>query len=103
VVMTLVSVSVLVAGFVVVGRFYYYGGWYRLFWGFYWGPYWGPAYGYYFNFGEIKLDTKVKDVQVFINGAYVGTTYENKTMHLCFGSYNIEIWEVGQTHFNQKV
>jgi len=100
-VMTLAPISAPAAGFVVVGRPYYYGGFYRPFWG----PYWGPAYGgyYYPNSGEIKLDTKVRDAQVFINGAYAGTTHENKTMHLRPGSYNIEIREAGQTHFNQKV
>ena len=56
-------------------------------------------YGYYAypNSGEIKLDTKVKDAAVFINGAYAGTTHENKSMHLRPGSYNIEIREAGQT------
>jgi hypothetical protein len=99
--MTLAPISASAAGFVVVGRPYYYGGFYRP----YWGPYWGPgyAYGYYPNSGEIKLDTKVKDAQVFINGAYAGTTHENKTMHLRPGSYNIEIREGGQAHFSQKV
>ena len=84
----------------------YYGGFYRPFWG----PYWGPAYGGYYggyyaypNSGEIKLDTKVKDAHVFINGAYAGTTHENKTMHLRPGTYNIEIREFGQSHFSQKV
>jgi hypothetical protein len=104
--MTLAPVSASAAGFVVVGR-PYYGGFYRPFWGPYWGwgpGYWGPGYyGYYPNAGEIKLDTKVKDAQVFINGAYAGTTKENKTMHLRQGSYNIEIREGGQSHFNQKV
>jgi PEGA domain len=51
----------------------------------------------------VKLDTKVKDAQVFINGAYAGTTKENKTMHLRPGSYNIEIREGGQSAFNQQV
>jgi hypothetical protein len=53
--------------------------------------------------GEVKLDTKVKDAQVFINGAYAGTTKENKTMHLRPGKYNIEIREGGQVAFNQQV
>src|SRR5689334_13616057 len=90
-----ISATAAVRGFVVVGR-PYYGGWYRPFWGPYWGPYWGvygPAYGYIPNSGEVKLDTKVKDAQVFINGAYAGTTKENKTMHLRPGNYNIEIRE----------
>jgi hypothetical protein len=53
---------------VFVGGPVVYGGWYAP----YWGPYWGP-YGYrayYPNAGEVKLDTKVKDAQVFINGSY---------------------------------
>jgi hypothetical protein len=101
-VMTLAPVSASAAGFVVVGR-PYYGGFYRPFWG----PYWGPAYGGYYyaypNSGEIKLDTKVKDAQVFINGAYAGTTHENRTMHLRPGSYNIDIREAGESRYAQKV
>ena len=93
-----VSASAAVRGMVIVGG-PVYGGWYAPFWGQYWGPY----YGYYPNSGEVKLDTKVKDAQVFINGAYAGTTHENRTMHLRPGSYNIEIRENGQVPFAQKV
>jgi hypothetical protein len=92
------SVPAAVRGFVVVGR-PYYGGWYG-------GPYWGPAYGGYYanyNSGEVKLDTKVKDAQVFVNGAYAGTTHEAKSMNLRPGSYNIEIREAGRTQFAEKV
>src|ERR1700687_343021 len=92
-VMTLAPVSASAARF-FVGR-PYYGGWYEP----YWGSYWGPAYGGYYAFpnsGEIKLDTKVKDAQVFINGAYAGTTHQNKSMHLRPGSYNIEIRASGR-------
>jgi hypothetical protein len=69
----------------------------------YWGAYWGPGYYGYPNSGEVKLDTKVKDAQVFINGAYAGTTKQNKTMHLRPGQYNIEIREGGQSAFNEQV
>jgi hypothetical protein len=101
-VMTLAPISAS-AAVVVVGRPYV--GFYRPYWGAYWGPYWGPYYGYYYapNSGEVKLDTKVKDAQVFINGSYAGTTHENKTMHLRPGSYNIEIREAEHTAFAQKV
>lgn len=92
--------SAAVRGFVAIGPMY--GGYYAPFWRPYWGGYWGPAYAYP-NSGEIKIDTKVKDAQVFINGAYAGTTHENKTMHLRPGSYNIEIREAGTTQFNQKI
>jgi PEGA domain len=97
--------SAAIRGAVVFGRPYYSFGWYSPFWGSYWGPYWG-AYGPYYaypNSGEIKVDTKVKDAQVFIDGAYAGTTHENKTMHLRPGSYNIEIREGDQPHFTQRV
>ena len=94
-----VSSSSAVRGFVVVGRPYYGGGFYRP----YWGPYWGPTYYGYSNSGEVKLDTKVKDAQVFINGAYAGTTKENKSMHLRPGTYNVEIREAGRTQFAEKV
>jgi PEGA domain-containing protein len=81
----------------------YYGGWYA--------PYWGligvqPTAGYYYghpNAGEVKLDTKVKDAQVFINGSFAGTTHQNRSMYLRPGSYNIEISEGGHTQFAQKV
>ena len=101
--MTLVpmSASAAVRGFVVVGRPYY--GWYAP----YWGPYWGPAYygGYYAhpNAGEVKLDTKVKDAQVFINGAYAGTTHDNKHMYLRAGSYNLEIREAGRVQYAERI
>jgi hypothetical protein len=82
----------------------FYGGWYGPYWGPYaWGPYWGPySYGYAYA-GEVKLDTKVKDAQVFINGSYAGTTKEDKTMHLRPGSYKIEIREGERTAFSQDV
>jgi hypothetical protein len=94
------SASAAIGGVVVVGR-PYGAGWYSPFWGPYWG-YPGPYYAFP-NSGQIKVDTKVRDAQVFINGAYAGTTHENKTMHLRPGSYNIEIREGGQTHFSQQV
>jgi hypothetical protein len=87
-------------GLVVGGPAFYGPGWYSPFWGSYWGP--GPYYAFP-NSGEVKLDTKVKDAQVFINGAYAGTTKENKTMHLRPGSYNVEIREGGQVPFAQQV
>jgi hypothetical protein len=94
------SASAAIRGAVVVGG-PVYGGWYAPYWGSYWGPYYG--YGYFPNSGEVKLDTKVKDAQVFINGAYAGTTHDNRTMHLRPGEYNIEIRENGQVPFAQKV
>ena len=72
------------------------------FYGPYWGPYWGPAYGYPV-LGEVKIDTKAKDGEVFINGAFAGTTKDAKTMHLAPGSYNIEVRFAGASALNEQV
>ena len=97
------SAAMVRGGVVVVGPRFYGGGFYNPYWGSYWGPaYMGPYYAYP-NSGEVKLDTKVKDAQVFINGSYAGTTHDNRTMHLRPGAYNIEIREGGQTPFAEKV
>lgn len=86
------------------GGGFYGGGFYNPYWG--GGPYWGPGgYGFGANayVGEVKLDTKVREAQVFVNGAYAGTTHDNKTMHFRPGTYRIEIKANGQTAFNEKV
>jgi hypothetical protein len=85
------SASAAIRGFVGVGG--------------YWGPYWGPAYyGYgYPAAGQVKLDTKVKDAEVFIDGAFAGTTHQTKSMYLRPGSYNIEIREAGLTKYADRV
>ncbi len=88
---------------VVVGGPAYYGGFYRPYWGAYWGPGYSPVYFSNPNAGQIKLDTKAKEAQVFINGAYAGTAHDNKTMHLRPGAYNIEIREGGHTQFAERV
>jgi hypothetical protein len=67
------------------------------------GTLWGPVYYGNPNIGEVKLDTKVKDAQVFINGAYAGTTHDNKSMHMFPGNYRIEIVEAGQTRYAGKI
>lgn len=74
--------------------------WYRP----YWVPYWGP-YGYYgYSYGgHIKLDTKVKTAEVFIDGGFVGNTHQAKSLYLRPGRYNIEIREGGATKFVQEV
>ncbi len=71
-------------------------------WGPYWAPYWGSFYAHP-NTGEVKLDTKVKDAQVFIDGAYAGTTHDNKTIHLRPGTYKIEVREAGRAPFTENV
>ena len=72
-------------------------------WGPYWNPYWYPAYNAHSNTGVVKLDTKVKHAQVFINGAYAGTTHDNKTIYLRPGTYKIEVREAGRAPFVENV
>ena len=71
----------------------------------YWGGYWGPGYyGYaYSNTGEVKLDTKANDGQVFINGAFAGNTKDARSMHLRPGTYTIEVRHAGQEALNEQV
>jgi hypothetical protein len=74
----------------------------------YWGPVWRPYYGYYGYYGypaggEVKLDTKVKNAEVFVDGAFAGTTHQAKSMRLRPGRYNIEIREAGVTKFVQEI
>ena len=77
------------------------GGWYSPFWGPYWGsPY--PLYAYP-NAGEVKLETEVKTAEVYINGAYAGTTHQNHEMYLRPGTYNIKIVEGGKIRFAKQV
>jgi hypothetical protein len=76
-------------------------GWYGDGW---YGPYgmYGP-YGATPNAGTVKLDTNVKDAEVFINGNYAGTVGKLKTMVLRSGNYTIEIRAPGRTPFKQQI
>lgn len=72
--------------------------------GFYGPAYWGPGYyGPYHNAGTVKIDSKAKYAEVFINGSYAGVVKDNKTMHLRPGNYTIEIRNAGETTFSENV
>jgi opacity protein-like surface antigen len=74
-------------------------GWY----GYGYGPY---SYGPYFgvpNAGQVKLDTKVKDARVFVDGAYAGTSGKLKTMWMRPGTYTIELRAPGRPQFAEKI
>ena|SRR5437588_11899462 len=74
-------------------------GWYSPYWGAY--PY--GYYGYVPRTGAVKFDTKVKDAEVYVNGAYAGTVGKLKTIELRPGSYDIEVRAPGRTQFDKKV
>ena len=80
------------SGFAPMG-YYGYGPFYR--------PY-GPYYGVP-NAGQVKLDTKVKDAQVFVDGAYAGTSGKLKTMWMRPGTYTIEMRAPGLPQFTEKI
>jgi hypothetical protein len=82
-------------GFAPYGWYGWYSPWY--------GPYAYAPYAVHPNAGEVKLDTKVKNAEVFIDGSYAGTTGNLKTMWLRPGSYNIEIRTSERTVLAQKI
>jgi PEGA domain len=78
-------------------------GWY----GYGYGPFYRPyPYGAYYgvpNVGQVKLDTHVKDAQVFVDGAFAGTAGKLKTMWMRPGTYTIEMRAPGQAQFAEKI
>ena len=78
-------------------------GWYGYGYGPFYGPYpYGPYYGVP-NAGQVKLETKVKDAQVFVDGAYAGTSGKLKTMWMRPGTYTIELRAPGHPQFAEKI
>jgi len=75
-------------------------------WGWYGPSFYGP-YGYYgmhyLNTGEVKLETDVKDADVFINGAYAGSTGKLKSMRLRPDAYTLEIRAPGRKTYAEKI
>jgi len=68
------------------------------------GPYWGPGYyAAYNNSGTVKIDSRAKDAEVFVNGAYAGLVKDNHTMHLRQGNYTIEVRHAGEPAFSENV
>ena len=80
------------------------------------GP-WGGWYGYGYpgiyggygvynthpNEGQVKLDTKQKDAQVYINGAYAGTAKEKKSTWLQQGDYDLELRATNGETYRTKI
>ena len=100
VLMTLFSATAFARGpaMVVVGPAFGPYGWY--------GPYYGPyPYGPYLvaNVGQVKLDTHVKEADVFIDGSYAGTLRDLKTMMMRPGNYDIAVRAPGRETFEQKI
>ncbi len=86
-------------GFVV--RPFFFGGFYDpWFWGPYeYGPYWGYGYSEHAGMGKVKIETQLKDAEVYVDGAYAGTTSHTKDMWLRSGAHNIEIRAPGHPKY----
>jgi len=73
-------------------------GWYDPYYGFY--PY-GAAVTP--TAGMVKLDTSVKDAEVFINGSYAGTVGKLKTMTMLPGNYTVELRAPGRESYKRDI
>jgi hypothetical protein len=76
------------------------------------GPWWGYGYSPFYyapystlpmNAGEVKLDTNLKDAEVFIDGAYAGTAGKLKSMWLRSGAYNLELRSPGHMRYAERI
>jgi hypothetical protein len=71
------------------------------------GPYggYGGVYGPYGipNSGRLKIDTPLKDAEVFIDGSFAGTVRKLKTVTLKAGHYDIEIRAAGYTPYQLRI
>ena len=74
-------------------------------WGYGYGPYSYGANSMYShpNAGEVKLDTNIKDAEVFINGAYAGTVRSLKSMWLRQGAYKLEVRSPGRARYAERI
>ena len=77
-------------------------------------PVWGPFYPYGLypyapayapaNYGEIKIDTHLKDGEVYIDGAYAAKLREAKKFALRPGNHQIELRDSdGRTFYQENV
>jgi hypothetical protein len=93
-------------GRIVVARPFALGGFYGP-WGWdpFWydGPYWGYGYGMPTGMGKVKIDTHLKDADVFVDGAYAGTVRHTKDMLLKSGAHRLEVRAAGHPNYQNRV
>jgi hypothetical protein len=71
-------------------------------WGFY--PYGYPGYYMQANYGEVKIETRRKDLAVYIDGGYAAEIKKDKKFTLKPGNHEIELRDSdGQTVYQEKV
>jgi hypothetical protein len=77
------------------------------------GPYYDPffyPYGYYppyyavAPYGEVKIDTHLKNADVYVDGGLAGGVKDAKKLHLAPGNHKIELRNSdGQTLYEEEV
>ena len=80
-------------------------------WGYWYDPfyygygpfYYGPHVVYHPNVGEVKLDTNVKDAEVFVDGGYAGTVRKLKSMWLPPGAHDLEVRAPGGAGYAERI
>ena len=94
-----------IGGAVIVRPFGFYGYYDPWFWGpfAYPTPYWGYAVPAHPGMGQVKIQTHLKDAEVWIDGAYAGTTKQTKDMWLKSGSHDIEIRAANNLRYAEHV
>jgi PEGA domain len=67
---------------------------------------WGAPYGYERGpvTGSVKIETKDKNAEVYVDGGYAGTVGELKTIKLRPGDHNIELRDRdGRSFYQERV
>jgi len=74
-------------------------------WGYWYEPYYYGAYPMFShpNAGQVKLDTKVKGAEVYIDGAYAGTAGDLKSIWLHQGAYDLEVRSPGGERYAERI
>jgi hypothetical protein len=72
----------------------------------FYGPGWVGPYGYFYgpgpNAGSVKIDSKMKDAAVYVDGGYAGTVKQLKSFHLRAGNHDIELRDASGHSFYQE-
>ena len=97
---------------VVIIRGGYFGGFYGPHFFGYIGPgpwvygYWGAPYGFGYisgaNSGEVKIDTKMKNASVYLDGGFIGKADKVKKFALKAGEHDIELRDPSGNTFYQE-
>jgi hypothetical protein len=97
---------------VVIVRGGFYGGFYGPHFFGYLGPgpwvwgYWGMPYGFGYisrpNSGDVKIETKMKDAKVYLDGGFIGKTDKVKRFALKAGQHDIELRDSSGKPFYQE-